>query len=382
MRILQVVPSLIRGGAERLVLNLTKELEDKGHEVKIFALHDDNLYTSLNSKTEVLITPARVSYSLLGTDTSDTAIFDQAVEDFDPQIIHSHLIEAEFISRHKPYEKAVYISHWHGCPEMLRKQPLSAFLKKDTWWNWNSKRNLIRGYRLCNNHFLCISEFMKAFVVEEMDADPKDCTIISNAVDTDLFSPKPIEKDDSVFHLIAVGKLNYNKNQQFLVRVIAELNKKGIEADLTLLGSGAEEPKLKNLASELGIAERIHYPGTVDNPEEFLNKADVLVHASHYEAFGLVLLEAMACGKPVVCFNDGGPAEVAVDGLNGFVIKRDDLEGFAHAVEKLAKNEDLYSELSKNALEFSQKYGLEQYAEKVLALYDRLLSERKCHVLE
>jgi glycosyltransferase involved in cell wall biosynthesis len=131
------------------------------------------------------------------------------------------------------------------------------------------------------------------------------------------------------------------------------------------------------LAAELGVAERILYPGTVDNPEEYLNKADVLVHASHYEAFGLVLLEAMACGKPVVCFNDGGPAEVAVDGVNGFVVERDDLPSFANAVKKLAENENLYSELSKNALEFSQKYGLLQYAEKVVALYDRLLSERK-----
>jgi glycosyltransferase involved in cell wall biosynthesis len=376
MRILQVVPSLIRGGAERLVLNLTKELEAMGHEVKIFALHDENLYTSLNSKTEVVITPARVSYSLLGSDTSDTALFDQAVADFDPQIIHSHLIEAEFISRHRPYKNAVYISHWHGCPEMLRKQPLWAFLKKDTWWNWNSKRNLIRGYQECNNHFLCISEFMKSFAVHHLDANTKHCTIISNAVDTELFSPKNVQKDKSVFHLIAVGKLNYNKNQQFLVRVVSELKKLGVDADLTLLGSGAEEPDLKSLAKELGVAERIHYPGTVDNPEEYLNKADVLVHASHYEAFGLVLLEAMACGKPVVCFNDGGPAEVAVDGLNGLVVERDDLKGFAEAVAKLAKDQKLYSELSKNALEFSQKYGLKQYADKVFSLYEKLLAER------
>ncbi len=376
MRILQVVPSLIRGGAERLVLNLTKELESLGHEVKIFALHDENLYRSLHSKTEVMITPARVSYSLLGSDASDTVVFDQAVREFDPQIIHSHLIEAELISRHNPYQKAIYISHWHGCPEMLRKVPLSAFLKKDTWWNWNVKRNLIRGYKECNNHFLCISEFMKHWVIEHLDADPKACSIINNAVDTSLFRPMEVVTDDSAFHLIAVGKLNHNKNQQFLVRVVAELLKFGVESDLTLLGSGAEESKLKQLASELGVSNRIHYPGTVDNPEIYLNKADLLVHASHYEAFGLVLLEAMASGKPVVCFNDGGPAEVAVDGHNGSVVKRNDLKGFTEAVAKLAQDKNLYSELSRNALKFSAKYGLKQYADKVLTLYEKLLSAR------
>lgn len=377
MRILQVVPSLIRGGAERLVLNLTKELEARGHEVKIFALHDDNLYRSLNSKTEVVITPAKVSYSLLGQDTSDTERFDKAVRDFDPDVIHSHLIEAEFISRHRPYKKAVYISHWHGCPEMLRTPPLLDYLKKDTWWNWNSKRNLIRGYKESNNHFLCISEFMKSFVVEHLAANPKDCSIIGNAVDTDLFSPKGEVEKDATAHLIAVGKLNYNKNQQFLVRVVARLKGLGIDADLTLLGSGAEESNLKALAESLGIADKIHYPGTVDDPEVYINQADILVHASHYEAFGLVLLEAMACGKPVVCFNDGGPAEVAVDGLNGFVVNRDDIEAFSNAVAKLATDDQLYSEFSSNALEFSKKFGLAQYAEKVLALYERLLSERK-----
>jgi glycosyltransferase involved in cell wall biosynthesis len=377
MRILQIVPSLIRGGAERLVLNLTQELEAQGHEVKIFALHDENLYRSLDSKTEVVITPARVSYSLLGQDTSDTEEFDNAIKAFKPQIIHSHLIEAELISRHKPYSKAVYISHWHGCPEMLRKVPLSAFLKKDTWWNWNVKRNLIRGYKECNNHFLCISEFMKQWVIDNIDADPQACSIINNAVDTSLFRPIDVERDDSKFHLIAVGKLNYNKNQQFLVRVVSELKKRGIESDLTLLGSGAEEPKLRLLADELGVGEQIQYPGTVDNPEVYLNKADLLVHASHYEAFGLVLLEAMACGKPVVCFNDGGPAEVAVDGHNGFVVKRDDLNGFSETVSRLAQDKALYAELSMNALEFSSNYGLKQYAEKVVELYQKLLAKRE-----
>lgn len=376
MRILQIVPSLIRGGAERLVLNLTKELEEKGHDVKIFVLHDDNLYTSLNSKTEVVVTPAKVSYSLLGSGTSDTEAFDNAVLEFDPDVIHSHLIEAEFISRHRPFKKAVYISHWHGCPEMLRKPPILDYLKKDTWWNWNSKRNLIRGYKECNNHFLCISEFMKNFVVENMDTDPKDCTIISNAVDTELFRPTSVSSELKTVHLIAVGKLNVNKNQQFLVRVVAKLKQDGVESDLTLLGSGAREPKLKLLASELGVSGRIHFPGTVDNPEVYLNKADILVHASHYEAFGLVLLEAMACGKPVVCFNEGGPAEVAVDGLNGFLVQRDDLSGFTSAVAKLAKDKILYSKLSSNALEFSHRYGLKQYAEKIENLYEILLSER------
>ncbi|MDB4655564.1 glycosyltransferase family 4 protein [Flavobacteriales bacterium] len=378
MRILQVVPSLIRGGAERLVLNLTKELEAKGHEVKIFALHDDNLYTSLNSKTEVIITPSKVSYSLLGQDTSDTELFDNAVREFDPDVIHSHLIEAEFISRHRPFKKAVYISHWHGCPEMLRKPPLAAFLKKDTWWNWNSKRNLIRGYKECNNHFLCISEFMKDFVVEHLDANPKHCSIISNAVDTELFSPKERPPNENkTLHLIAVGKLNYNKNQQFLVKVVAELEKQSIDADLTLLGSGSEEPKLKELAQSLGVGQQIIYPGTVDNPEEYLNKADVLVHASHYEAFGLVLLEAMACGKPVVCFNDGGPAEVAVNEFNGLVVERGDVSVFADAVARLANDKELYLKLSNQALEFSKHYGLQQYADKVFSLYEKLVSEQE-----
>ncbi len=377
MRILQVVPSLIRGGAERLVLNLTQQLEARGHEVKIFALHDDNLYKSLGSKTEVVITPARVSYSLLGQDTSDTEGFDRAVQDFNPDVIHSHLIEAEFISRHRPYKHAVYISHWHGCPEMLRKPPLTAFLKKDTWWNWNSKRNLINGYRACNNHFLCISEFMKEFVIDHLDAKPEHCTIINNAVDTALFQPGPNHSLGSPIHLIAVGKLNYNKNQQFLVRVVAKLKELGVESDLTLLGSGAEEENLKTLATSLGVLEKIIFPGTVDDPEHYLRQADILVHASHYEAFGLVLIEAMACGKPVVCLNDGGPSEVAVDGENGFKVKRDDLTAFTEAVNKLATDQKLYTQMSSNALEFSKKFGLAQYADKVEALYDKLLSERK-----
>jgi glycosyltransferase involved in cell wall biosynthesis len=376
LKIAQVIPSLGIGGAERLVLNLASELESHGYEVKIFILYDDNHYHTLNSQTKVVFIPARISYSLLGPDTSDTKAFDKAIQDFAPNIVHSHLVEAEFISRHKPCTKAVYISHWHGCPEMLRKQPLSAFLKKDTWWNWNSKRNLIRSYRECNNHFLCVSEYMKSFVIENMDANPNDCSVICNAVDTELFSPKTDLSESSTFHLISIGKLNQNKNQQFLIRVVAELSKLGVDTDLTLLGSGDQEQSLKQLAITLNVESQIYFPGTVDNPEEYLRKSDVLIHSSHYEAFGLVLLEAMACGKPVVCFNDGGPAEVAVDGLNGFAVERNNLDAFSKAVAKLANDKALYSKLSSNALAFSQKYGLKQYAQNVLNLYEKLLAQK------
>lgn len=377
MRILQVIPSLGRGGAERLVLDLTHQLISLGHEVKILILHNQNEYGVLSKDIPVEWKPARVSYSLLGQDTSDTSDFDMAVREFAPDIVHSHLIEAELISRHNVFEKAVYVSHWHGCPEILRKVPLSAFLKKDTWWNWNLKRNLILRYRQCGNHYLCISEFMKDWVIEHMEADPKSCSIVNNAVDTNVFRPMELERDRSAFHLITVGKLNYNKNQQFLIRVVAELIKLGVESDLTLLGSGSQESNLKQLATDLGVIDRIHFLGTVEDPEFHLNKADILVHASHYEAFGLVLLEAMACGKPVVCFNDGGPAEVAENGHNGFAVKRDDLIGFSQAVAKLANDKALYAELSKNALEFSAKYGLTQYANKVVSLYEKLLLARK-----
>lgn len=376
LRILHIIPALGRGGAERLVLNLAHQLQNAGHHVAIFTFSNLNEYPHLSEGITIKSIAAQVHYSLSNKTIADTRAFDAAIKQFNPAIIHTHLLEAELVVQYNPLPNVVYVSHWHGCPEQLREQPWWAFMKRDAWWKWNIKRQLKAAYQRSNSHFLCISDYMQAFVMNALHVAPSQCSIISNAVDTHLFRPQHVEKPPTPFRLVTMGKLNENKNQQFLIRVLAQLLEQQIAVELTILGAGPQQRQLEQLSADLNVAHAVHFRGSVSNPQDYINQADVLVHAAHFEAFGLVLIEAMACGKPVVCFNHGGPAEVVQHEHTGLLVEPYNLNAFCEAVSRLATDTHMHQQLSKQALAFSKQFSLVHYTQKVEALYQRLLARQ------
>ena len=106
MKVIQVVPSLIKGGAERLALNITNELIKLDHQVIIVSLRDDNRYPELPTEN-IRITNSNVYYSLLGSDVIEITDFESIIDDFQPDVIHSHLIDSELVSRSTQEKK------WH-----------------------------------------------------------------------------------------------------------------------------------------------------------------------------------------------------------------------------------------------------------------------------
>ena len=115
-----------------------------------------------------------------------------------------------------------------------------------------------------------------------------------------------------------------------MYRAFAAFLKKGYDARLVMLGKGEEEEKLKELACELGISDRIDYPGFVPNVEDYLADADVFLLSSDYEALPLAVLEAMAAGLPIVATDVGGVCDIVTD--NGILIPAGDLDAMVQAM--------------------------------------------------
>ena len=373
LKIIQVLPSLSKGGAERLVLNITQKLVEFGHTVKIVILKNENLYPELSANFDVEFVEANVVHSLLGTSLIEVDDFNKLVDDFKPDVIHSHLIESELASKFRPRKDVAYITHWHGCPQLINPTPFNKWFSKDTVWEWNTKRIMKQQYKNCNNHFLCISNFIENYVQKNLDASKKDTSIIFNAIDTELFQPLGLEKKEG-FRLVAIGSLNKNKNHRFLVELMAELIKKGhSNIHLDIIGGGPQRENLEKLISKLGVQDNVHLVGIVDDPEKHLNQSHVLVHCSWHEPFGLVLIEAMACGIPVLSFNTGGPLELVKNGVNGYLVQKDNKEEYLGRIIQLIENQDELAELCKTSLAFAQDYGIDSYSRKVEALYfDRI----------
>ena len=148
-----------------------------------------------------------------------------------------------------------------------------------------------------------------------------------------------------------------------------QLHDWGVPVTLDVLGDGPNRESLMQKSRQLNLSEHIYFHGNVDFPEQFLCKANIYIHTASYEPLGLVLIEAMAAGLPVVCTDGKGNVDLMKEGENGFVIWERDVEQFAGKVKELIENQELREKISQSAHAESKRYDIKLYVDKLLALY-------------
>lgn len=377
MKIIQIIPSLGTGGAERLVLNMSEGLEALGHEVFIITFRRGNHFLQLSEGKQIEVIPSHVSYSITGKGHFDTDDFDCRIREINPDIIHSHLFESELISRHNPMNGVRYITHWHGLYEPTKPRSFAQYFAKDTWWNLNSVHCLKRNYERCNNQFLCISDFIADYVKKVINPRLESLHVILNGCDIETFGNYSLQKQSDKFELVSVGSFHSYKNHIFLLRVILHLVDMGItDIRLRLVGDGAERKSLESFCTEKGIKEYVDFLGYVNEPGLYMSQADLLVHGAANEPFGLVFLEAMSMGLPIVAFNSGGVPEIVENGKTGFLTDVNDIDGFAKSILKLKLDPSLVAQFSKAGRASVQKFNMLDYVKKIETLYFELLKTK------
>lgn len=168
--------------------------------------------------------------------------------------------------------------------------------------------------------------------------------------------------------IVACGRLHRQKGFDLLLQAFAHL---GIaDLSLILLGEGPERSHLESLARELGIAARVMMPGFVANPWYCMARAEAFVLPSRYEGFGSVLVEAMACGTPVVATDcEYGPREILLDGEAGLLARVEDVDSLTAAIRNVLANPGLTHERAargrRRALEFDAPVVARRYADLV-----------------
>jgi len=183
-------------------------------------------------------------------------------------------------------------------------------------------------------------------------------------VNTEQFKPMGVKslfaKDDIVIGTVKTLEDKYGI--EYLIKAFRIVNDKHQELPLKLLivGGGSLENRLKNLAKELGIWNKVTFTGRVPFEEvpKYHNMLSVSVSVSESESFGVAVVEAMACGKPVVVSNVGGLPEVVEEGKTGFVVPPRNPEEIAKAIERLILNKDLREKMGQAG------------RERVMAIYD------------
>jgi len=221
---------------------------------------------------------------------------------------------------------------------------------------------------------VALSESLRVLASQTLPDKPIE--VIPNGIGAEQFRPNGQHRHDLLgrpLQVLTVARLVQRKGLDGLLRAIALL--RNVSLQLTIQGSGRAEAFLQQLAVSLGIADRVIFSGF--RAREFLppvyQAADVFVMPSRSESFGLAVLEAMACGLPVIVSRVGGMVDFVEDGVNGLVVPPDDPGRLAEAIRRLAHDPALRARMGRrNAEQTRSQYTWEGVVEAYVTVYDRL----------
>jgi len=376
MRILHLIPTLKKGGAERLCLDTVTALSSiKNVQVKLAILRNENEYQSEYPTIQPIHVNSSVSPSLKGKWTVNTREWEALLEEFKPDIVHSHLFEAEMLSRYQICPGIKYFSHCHDNMPVFEKPGAHSLFNKQKLTRAYERRFMLKQYEKANNRFLAISPDTLAYFKNNLGkALQNNIELFPNAINTASFAhPERKAFSGGTLKIINIGAFIPVKNQQLAVKVIKELKMAGVQAELTFVGEGNEMAGVKKLAEQEALSNQVHFTGKQSEVSKYLADSHIYLHTGIKEAFGLVLLEAMASGLPVVSLNGHGNKELTENGKNGFLIEKQDPEAFLKAIKTITENEETYLQYSQNAVSFAQQYDINAYVQKLMDLYTNSL---------
>ena len=207
-----------------------------------------------------------------------------------------------------------------------------------------------------------------------LGAKPGGVSVIENAVDTDEFHPasrRPRRRVRAVF----VGRLIENKGPQFLIAAAPAVLAGNPNVEFVFVGDGPLRPRLEEQAKRLGVEARMRFLGLRSDVAEVLRDSDVFVRPSLTEGMSLTVLEAMACGLPVIVTPVGGTPEVVADAVNGCLVPAGNVSALSEALLRLCGDARLRRKLGRSGRALVERqYGWSRVIEANLRVYESALA--------
>jgi len=167
--------------------------------------------------------------------------------------------------------------------------------------------------------------------------------------------------EENVPVLLGVGRFGPEKNFALLLRAFAEVSRDR-EVRLVMVGDGEERDRLEQLTRKMGVQSRVDFVGFEENPYKYMARASLLVMSSRFEGFGSVLVEALACGCPIVSTDcPSGPREILEEGRWGRLVPVDDQEALVEAINESLNEEHDPERLRQRAMDFSVDKAVDNY---------------------
>ncbi|MDD5014858.1 MAG: glycosyltransferase [Atribacterota bacterium] len=376
-------------GVVTSVSSLKEAYERKGHEVYIFAPRVEDYidreknifrYRSVNVTGKVKYPlPIPLSFRVK-----------KVITEFNPDIIHIHhpfLLSSpaimygkkfgipKILTLHTQYEQYAY--YIYPIPERVTQEAIKMIIsnlayKTDCITTPSaSMKELIEGYGIKNR----------------IEVIPNAIHLISFREDdewkrTEIKKKYHLKEDDKI--ILFVGRVAAEKSIDKIIKALAIIKKRNSTKEkLLIVGDGPAMDELKQLTRTLKVEEDVIFAGTVSYEEiqHYYKMAYVFTITSTTETFGIVTIEALASGVPVLAVKAPGAVDILTDGLDGLLVDND-TEKFADALEKIIREPELRGKLSRGALKTSEKYNIDTVSERMLNLYREVIEIKKSKTKE
>ena len=359
LKIVHIIPNLRKGGAERLVQDVCNYIfQNQLAHIKLVTFHKN---VAVKFPFHVNI-PSKFNLSITKKSKGNIIELQNFIENFKPDIIHSHLWESEMLLTNIKHEDCTRFTHFHDNMVQLKKKLLPN--SKIELTNMYEKRLFLKNN---NNHFICIAKDSFQFALKSL---PKKNRIhlIPNAIDYLNFHIS-IKRNYREIRMINIGSFVKKKNQTLAVHILKNLIEEGYTASLTFLGDGKLKKDVEKLSTSLGINKYTKFLGNVENVQEHLINSNIYLHTATYEPFGLVLLEAMASGLPVISLNGKGNNDLIENGKNGYIFEEENPNLFSQKIIHIYKNHNEREILIQNGFSTAKKHDIKEYTENLISCY-------------
>jgi glycosyltransferase involved in cell wall biosynthesis len=384
MKILFVTQSLGKGGAERLVLDIANTFQNfyKDVKVKIIPIGSANDYPEMSERLDIEVCSSKVQLSLTGKSTIEISEFERIVDEFQPDVIHSHTYVAELVSREHIRPNIAYFSHVHNDFPEFDPLSFSIFFSKSKIARYYERNRIFKKYKKCKNQFITISKSIDLHLKKQVTRDwHPSIHLVPNGINLEKFSaePRAFPMNEKI-RFISIGRLYPVKNHAYLIRAMEVFKKNNPELDweLNILGEGAERQNLELLIDELGLQKQVHLRGLINNVEFWLKESHIYLQCSISESFGLSYVEALAAGLPIVSLDAGGNRDIISHEINGILLSKEtDEKTYAKWIQKLVVDQKFYEEIAAQATISAQNFDIRACARQLLEYYSSTILATK-----
>ena len=359
------------GGVTVYVRDLAKYLREQKHDVKVFVWESKNL-TPKERKICVTFPAINIIKTIKGKAGLCPLRLIKEVRKFNPDVIHNHSMFTMGLHAILAAKKLniPLINHYHTHLEQYLNH-LPGVLKTNEKIAISIIKKSIKIFLKYSSLVIIPSHAMKKYL--EKIGVRKKIKIVPFGIDLKKFNVT--KNKHRKFTVLHTGRLTKEKNVCDIIVPFAKFAKRK-NVVLKIVGEGCEQENLKKLIKQLKLVNKVEFLNWVlrNKLPEIYNSADIFITLSESETFGIVILEAMACGLPIVGADFLAIPELVADKENGFLVNKNDKKNITEKLNELFYNKNLRKKMATNSLLFAQKYEKNKVFRELENIYREIIS--------